>query len=236
MRYIGSIVIMIGTLSANGCRKTSTIETETRSDLVSTRRPTDVNHRGANGDFVFPADGTGKLLAERLPPTEKLGPLPGDRPPIASSAAPPGVLEQIAFPLPHGAAEPPTTDPSLATTAARRLGSVPPEQLPVEAWAGPPSPGPQTIVVVPPVHWPAPDLRNPLPMPPLSTGPVPAKDLGAVGLRISARAALARIFVGPPRPESLAPTRGRPISPRLGAELPETGQPEAGTPRLPEKR
>lgn len=148
--------------------------------------------------FRFPEDRGGKLLAELLPPREKLPPLPAaaaqPRPRPASR-----LLEQPDPPVPSLPADTPR---GLAMTAARSpRPQLLPEGVPlVGQLATSPLPGPVTLPAGTPVRAWSPDVNQPLPLPLLARRqpePPEADDPAAEASRAAALAAPVPVRTAP---------------------------------------
>jgi hypothetical protein len=197
-------------------------------------------HAAADGDsFRFPNDLGGKLLAELLPPSDRLPRLPADSPAGPRRFATPRGLEQAELTWPVSQADLPSS--SLGVKARLPRLRPAPEESPLLSYLADPAPPerPQVVAASRVKQW-SPDVSQPLPMPILGqkqpesvSGDDPTAD-------VTTAAALAVPHLQRSKPAPfLKLTLPEPYehrqAVRLRKELAEDATPVTAAPRLPGK-
>jgi hypothetical protein len=191
----------------------------------------------ATRSFRFPDDRGGRLLADLLPPSEKLPRLPSDRPSGPLHFPTPPTLERMELPLPSNQAVLP---PSLLGVKSRPIR---PQALPLEPpladyWGDPLVPRRPEFYAGERIRLPSADLNQPIPLPTLAQKQAEPMSSDDPTGEVSLAGALA----------ASAPERATPApflrlvvpdpfehrhTVRLRAELLEDPTPTTSSPRLP---
>ncbi len=163
-RYISSCVgmLLVGCLSASlfGCgQRTPAVSDETTHySPLTTHQPDE--------QFPFPADREGRLLVEKLQPSDQIPPLADEKRIVPKRQPGPAKLENPDVPLPAVSVSPPASIPlekgkGKPVQPTLLQGEAPLSRQRIEV----DPPAAVKLPAAPKIAWPSPDINQPIPLP-----------------------------------------------------------------------